>query len=231
MSKPFPTLIFFVFVLFGTVSQAQNTTNTTDLPAADLQGVNLQTERARIQQERQAALQTYRQAMKNCYQKIAVNACKMDAQQTKNAIDNDLKRQELLLNNYQRQQLGNKAVDRLEEKQSVEAQIDAEDKRIEFHNSYLDKLQENLDKNEAYLEKEEQIERNRESFQNKADELKERQRKQQEKAAASNKKRAEYQKKLDEADKHRQQVENDNANRTQPAPAPLPVPRPQDIPQ
>jgi chromosome segregation ATPase len=230
MKKPLPTLIFCLCAVFGATAQAQNSTPS-EVPLADVQGINLQAERARIQQERQASLQAYRLPMKNCYQKIAVNLCKMDAQQQKNTIDNDLKRQELLLNNYQRQQLGSKAIDRLEEKQSVEKQIDAEDKRIEYRNSQLDKWQENLDKNEAYLEKQEQIERNRESYQNKAQELKERQRKQQEKAVDANKKRADYQKKLDEADKHRQQVENDNASRNQPPPAPLPVPRPQDIPQ
>lgn len=199
-------------------------------PSAELQGVNLEAERARIRKERTQATENYRQAIRACYQKIAVNACKMDAQQIKNAIDNDLKRQELLLNNYQRQERGNKAILRLDDKQSLDAQTGAEDKRIEFHNSYLDKLQENLDKNEAYLEKQDEIERNRESYQRKMDEINERQRKQKEKAAEASKKRAEYQRKLDEADKHRQQLDNDNANSKQP-PAPLPVPRREDIPQ
>ena len=90
-------------------------------------------------------------------------------------------------------------------------------------------MQENLDKNDAYLEKQEQIERNRDEYQKKLDEINERQRKQKEKAAESAKKRAEYQQKLDEADKHRQQVESDNANRKQLQP--LPVPRREDIPQ
>ena len=198
-------------------------------PSTELQGVNLEVERARIKQVRNKAMADYRQAVRICYQKIAVNSCKMDAQQKKNEIDNDLRRQELLLNNYQRQDRGNKAVQRLDEKQSADVQTDAEDKRIEFHNGYLEKLQENLDKNDAYLEKQEQIERNRDEDQKKLDEINERQRKQKEKSAESAKKRAEYQQKLDEADKHRQQVESDNANRKQLQP--LPVPRREDIPQ
>ncbi len=198
-------------------------------PSTELQGINLEAERARIKDVRNKAMADYRQAIKACYQKIAVNSCKMDAQQKKNEIDNDLKRQELLLNNYQRQERGNKAIQRLDDKQSTESQIDAEDKRIEFHNGYLEKLQENLDKNDVYLEKQDQVERNRESYQKKLDEINERQRKQKDKAAESAKKRAEYQQKLDEADKHRQQVESDNTNRKQSQP--LPVPRREDIPQ
>lgn len=231
MNKLYRFLLGCVCTVFAVAALAQSVP-----PAAapdplppDLQGVNLNEERARIKQVREAALQAYRQAIKVCYQQIAVNACKMDAQQKKNTIDNDLRRQELLLNNYQRQQRADKAVQRLEDKQSADAQTDAEDKRIEFHNSHLDKLQENLDKNDAYLEKQEQVERNRENYQKKLDELNERQRKQQDKASEAQKKRAEYQRKLDEADKHRQQVDNDNANRK--PTAPLPVPRAEDIPQ
>lgn len=196
-----------------------------------LQGVNVEEERARIKKTRETSLEQYRKAIRACYQKIAVNSCKMDAQQKKIETDNDLRRQEILLNAYERQLRSDKAILRLEEKQSVENQIDKDDKSIEFHNTYLEKLQENLDKNEKHLQQAEQVEANREKYEKRLEEIKERQRKQQEKAIEVSKKRAEYQRKLDEAEKHRQQVENDNANRKQTADTPLPKPRPEDMPK
>ena len=202
------------------------------LPAEQsLQGVNVEEERARIKTARDASLKEYKDALKACYQQVVVSNCKMDAQQKKIEIDNDLRRQEILLNTYQRQQTTDKAMQRIEEKQSADKQTDAEEKRIEFHNSHLDKLQENLDKNEKHLQQQEEIEANREKFEKRMEEIKERQRRQQEKAAEVAKKRADYQRKLDEAEKHRQQVEGDSANRKQPPEPPLPKPRPEDMPK
>ena len=202
------------------------------LPAEQsMQGINVEEERARIKSARDAATQEYKDTLKACYQQIMVSNCKMDAQQKKIEIDNDLRRKEILLNAYQRQQVTDKALQRIEEKQSAEKQTDAEDKRIEFHNTYLDKLQENLDKNEKYLQQQEEIEANREKYEKRMAEIKERQRRQQEKAAEVAKKRADYQRKLDEAEKHRQQVEADSANRKQPPEPPLPTPRPEDMPK
>jgi len=100
------------------------------LPAEDtLQGVNVEEERARIKSAREAALEAYKKAVKDCYQQVVVSSCKMDAQQKKIEIDNDLRRQEVLLNNYQRQLRGEKALQRLDEKQSVDKQIEAEEFR------------------------------------------------------------------------------------------------------
>ena len=202
------------------------------LPAEDtLQGVNVEEDRARIKSARDAAQLDYKNAVQACYQKISVSSCKMDAQQKKIEIDNDLRRQEILLNAYQRQLRTDKALQRLEEKQTAEKQTEAEEKRIEFHNSHLDKLQENLEKNEKYLQQQEEIEANRGKYEKRMQEIKERQRKQQEKAAEIAKKRAEYQRKLDEVEKHRQQVESDSATRKQPPDPPWPKPRPEDIPK
>jgi len=201
------------------------------LPAEDtLQGVNVEEERARIKSAREAASEAYKKAVKDCYQQVVVSSCKMDAQQKKIEIDNDLRRQEVLLNNYQRQLRGEKALQRLDEKQSVDKQIEAEEKRIDYHNGHLEKLQENLDKNEKYLKQQEEIEANREKYEQRMQEIKERQRKQQDKAAAIEKKRAEYQRKLDEAEKHRQQVEADSATRKSSSDD-LPKPRPEDMPK
>ena len=216
----------------STASLAWQAVNTpVVLPAEDLlQGVNVEEERARIKTAREAALETYKKEVKNCYQQVVVSSCKMDAQQKKIEIDNDLRRQEVLLNNYQRQLRGDKALQRLDEKQSVDKQIEAEEKRIDYHNGHLEKLQENLDKNEKYLKQQEEIEANREKYEQRMQEIKERQRKQQDKAAAIEKKRAEYQRKLDEAEKHRQQVEAESATRKSSSDD-LPKPRPEDMPK
>jgi len=139
------TLILSVFCLgIAFPLQAWQAVNTpVVLPAEQsLQGVNVEEERARIKTARDASLKEYKDALKACYQQVVVSSCKMDAQQKKIEIDNDLRRQEILLNTYQRQQTTDKALQRIEEKQSADKQTDEEEKRIEFHNIYLDKLQE-----------------------------------------------------------------------------------------
>ena len=228
---------FFTLIIICWIGVAPSSAQTSLQDAANLdsennlQGVNVEDERARIKKTRESSLEEYRKTIRTCYQKIAVNNCKMDAQQKKIEIDNELRRQEILLNAYQRQLRTDRAIQRLDEKQSVENQIDKADKDIEFRNSHLEKLQENLEKNEKHLEKELEVEANREKYERRLEALKERQRKQQEKAAEISKKRAEYQRRLDEAEKHRQQIDSDNANRKQQAEAPLPTPRPEDIPK
>jgi hypothetical protein len=94
-----------------------------------LQGLDPEAERKRIRAERAAADAQYKAALKLCYQKFAVNGCKQDALDEKIKRDNDLRRQETILNNAVRKQRGDKALLRLEDKQSQEKQFLAQKRR------------------------------------------------------------------------------------------------------
>jgi hypothetical protein len=144
--------------------------------------------------------------------------------------DNDLRRQETILNNAVRKQRGDKALLRLEDKQSQERQLKDEEKRMEQRNVHLYKLQENLEKNEKHLDKQLDSEASREKYQQRLQELQERQRKHEEKAAQAAQKRAQVLRKQEEADKHRKNVEKEAAERNPNVQA-LPIPKPADIPQ
>lgn len=195
-----------------------------------LQGLDLDAERKRIRFERDLADTEYKTALKLCYQKFAVNSCKQDALDTKIKRDNDLRRQETILNNALRKQRGDKAQLRLEDRQSQEKQLKDEEQRMEQRNLHLDKLQENIEKNEKHLDKQLESEANREKYEQRLQELRERQRKHEEKAAQAAQKRAEQLRKQEEADKHRKNVEKNAAER-KPQVEDLPTPKPSDIPR
>ena len=194
-----------------------------------LQGLDLDKERQIIRERRQAADAEYKAALKLCYKKFAVNSCKQDALEKKIPVDNELRRQELILNNAARQQRGDKAFLRNEEKQSPEQQQQEQD-RLEKKNTFVDKLNENLDKNEKHLSKQQEIESNREKNQQRIDQVLERQRQHAEKAAQAEKKRADYQRKQDEAQKHKENAAKDSADQSKTA-KPLPMPKASEISQ
>ena len=211
---------YFLYLLLGCVLQlagnasAQSTAPLGATPAsADLlQGLDLEAERKRIRAERAAADAQYK------------------ALDEKIKRDNQLRSQETILNNALRKQRGDKALLRLEDKQSQEKQLRDEEDRMEQRNVHLDKLQENIEKNEKHLDKQLESEANQEKYQQRLQELQERRRKHEEKAAQSAQKRAELLRKQEEADKHRKNVEKEAAERN-PNVQDLPTPKPADIPR
>lgn len=220
----------FLLLASNALAQPASTVSGTQDDASLLQGLDLDAERKRIRSERDAADAEYKTALKLCFQKFAVNSCKQDALDEKIKRDNDLRRQEIILNNAVRKQRGDKALLRAEDKQSQEKQLKDEERRMEQRNVHLDKLQENIEKNEKAVDKALEIEENREKYQQRLKELEERQRKHEEKAAQAAQKRAEYLRKQEEADKHRSSVERDALER-KPNVEPLPTPKPSDIPR
>lgn len=223
-------LIFFALIFAATyVSAAAPEEAGQEAVATEkIQGLDMDKERQIIRDKRKAADAEYKAALKLCYKKFAVNSCKQDALDTKIAVDNELRNKEIVLNNAARQQRGDKAYLRNEEKQSLDKQLQQEQERLEKKNAYIDKLEENLDKNEKYLNKQQEIESNREKNQQRIDEVLERQRKHAEKAAQAEKKRADYQRKLDEAQKHKESVAKDAAEQSKTV-EPLPKPKASDI--
>jgi len=198
--------------------------------AEQVQGIDIEKERKIIREKRIAADDLYKASLKLCYKKFAVNSCKQDALDQKIAVDNELRSLELVINNAARQQRGDKALIRNEEKQSLDKQLQQDQERLDKKNDYIDKLNENLEKNENYLNKQLEIESNREKNQQRLEEVQERQRKHAEKAAEVERKRAEYQRKQQEAETHRKNLAKDVANQSN-TPRSLPKPKTTDITQ
>ena len=209
------------------------TPNEATLPNSDVeqvQGIDIEKERKTISDKRIAADAQYKAALKLCYKKFAVNSCKQDALDQKIAVDNEMRSLELVINNAARQQRGDKAFLRNEEKQSLDKQLQQEQERLYKKNAYIDKLNENLEKNEKHLNKQLEIESNRDKTQQRLEEVQERQRKQAEKAAQVEIKRAEYLRKQEEAEKHRKNLAKDAADHSNTS-RPLPKPKSSDLTQ
>ena len=202
----------------------------TPIEAEKVQGLDLVKERQVIREKRLAAETEYKAALKLCYKKFAVNSCKQDALDKKIKVDNELRSQELVLNNAVRQQRGDKAYLRTEDKQSLDKQLQMEEERLEKKNAYLDKLNENLEKNEKQLNKQQEIESNREKNQQRMDEVLERQRKYAEKAELAEKKRAEFQRKQEDAEKRKQDAAKNAKDHSKTAET-LPKPKASELPQ
>jgi len=188
----------------------------------------LRQERDRLSLERSQAGNTYTEALKRCYQEIAVNACKQRAQDIKNLTNNQIRRQEIQLNQREREKQSQDAQVRLKDKQSQETQDKEAERRGKTQQEHADALKRNLDKNNEYQDKQAQAEENLRQRQQHVEEVLKRQQSHADKAAASDKARADYQRKLQEAQAHREQILNDRAKRNADV-APLP-PSPAKLP-
>ena len=193
-------------------------------PAASVelvQGLDIQAERTQITKERRMSDEAYKATVKQCFQKIAVNACKEEAQQIKFQKENELRRRELVLNEAERKDHSAKALKSAQEKQNADKSSQDEERRRQAQEQHLDKLQNNLDKKEQRLQTEAQITANREARAKQQEEVMERQRAHDAKLKEAARNQEIHQRKLQDAQQHRAQVEKDRANRNK-AVEPLP---------
>ncbi len=187
------------------------------------QGIDLAAERERLKAERSDTEAQYNSAVRACYQMLNVNSCKDDAFKIRLQKNNTLRAQERVLNDQERKQRSAAALKNIEEKNSLEAQTEAAERRSRSAQQHLDKLESNLEKNEARLEKEAREAENLEKNAQREQALRERQQAHQEKAAAAKAEREKHLQKMQEAKEHREQVERNRVQRGTPGAAPLPV--------
>jgi colicin import membrane protein len=95
----------------------------------DARDASERAERDRITQERQRASAQHDTAKVNCYQKFQVNDCLSQARREHNAMQSDLKRQEISLNDLQRKRRGAEQLRKVEEKTSPERQEEIAQRR------------------------------------------------------------------------------------------------------
>jgi colicin import membrane protein len=86
-------------------------------------------ERARIAQARQQAGRDHEAARVQCYQRFAVTGCLLDIKASYNAQLADLRRQEIALNDVQRKRSGAQQLQRIEDKQSAQKQLELAERR------------------------------------------------------------------------------------------------------
>lgn len=182
-------------------------------PVELVQGLDIQAERSEIAKERKLSDDAFKATLKQCYQKIAVNACKEEAQQIKFQKENDLRRRELVLNEAERKDRSAKALKSAQEKQSTDKLSQDEERRRDAQEQHLEKVQNNLDKKEQRLQKEAEMAANREARAKQLEEVQERQRSHDAKLKEAARNQEVHQRKLQDAEQHRAQLEKDRANR------------------
>lgn len=193
------------------------------------QGIDVASERERIQTERSQMESEYSNSLRACYQKIHVNNCKDEAFKIRLQKTNVLRAQERVLNDQERKNRSAAALQSIEDKNSLESQTESAERRARSSQLHLDKLESNLEKNQERLNKEAREAENLEKNAQREKELIERQRAHSEKVEAAHIEREKYLQKLQSAQEHREQVERNRAQRGLPGAAPLPA-RPLDKP-
>ncbi len=187
------------------------------------QGLDVNAERERIKAERTQMEAEYSNALRACYQKLYVNNCKDEAFKIRLQKANALKAQERVLNDQERKQRSAAALQNIEQKNSLESQNEAAERRATSTQQHLDKIQSNLEKNQARLDKEAREAENAEKNAQRQKELSERQRAHQDKVKAAAAEREKHLQKLQAAQEHREQVERNRVQRGTPGADPLPV--------
>lgn len=187
------------------------------------QGMDVHAERERIKTERSQMETEYSNALRACYQKLHVNNCKDEAFKIRLQKSNALKAQERVLNDQERKQRSAAALQNIEDKNSLEAQTEAAERRAISTKQHLDKLENNLEKNQDRLDKEAREAENLEKNAQRQKELSERQRAHQDKVKAAAAEREKHLQKLQSAQQHREQVERNRLQRGTPGADPLPV--------
>lgn len=198
-------LFFFTLVSSGLVmAQADNLSVSAEA-----------SERARLAQERGKIESQYTAQETDCYKKFAVSSCIKQSKSERNAALADIKRQELALNDLERQK--------------KKAEIDLKMSKPAASNQSAAGVDDRyrLVKKPSFDEK-----RRAEEAKKRAQEANEKMRASQaeaiqraQKAKLANEQATKYQKKLSETAEHKAAAEQKRINSTQPKAAPLPVPK------
>lgn len=98
--------------LLAGVALAQETISTEDLALQ----TSRQQHRQQIAQERAHQQALYQAALTTCYQLFAVNDCLREARSQRRAVLDELRRQEIILNELDRQTQARKTMDRIGQK-------------------------------------------------------------------------------------------------------------------
>ncbi|MSQ56071.1 MAG: hypothetical protein EXR35_00705 [Limnohabitans sp.] len=123
-----PAIIAYLFLFAPLFSWAQTQTESTPLDSQIIKGIDVTQERKKLEQQKTAANDLLKTENKICYSKFAVNDCKVSAKQKNTAALNEIRRQEIILNDIERKKKAGGAIDRYEEKMSLEKALENEKK-------------------------------------------------------------------------------------------------------
>lgn len=112
-------------ILTGLILTLAQLAATAQTEAPSTQALDVGAERARIAREREASEEMYVASERVCYSRFAVSDCLSDARKVKRQTTDELRRQELVLNDLERQA---KAVEALKR---IEANIAAQQEQLE----------------------------------------------------------------------------------------------------
>ena len=112
-------------ILTGLILTLAQLAATAQTEAPSAHALDVGAERARIAREREASELVYAASERACYSRFAVSDCLSDARKVKRQTTDELRRQELVLNDLERQA---KAVEALKR---IEANIAAQQEQLE----------------------------------------------------------------------------------------------------
>ncbi|MDM0013631.1 hypothetical protein QTH87_14415 [Variovorax sp. J22P168] len=187
-------------------------------------GSDLDAERTRLSQERQAVEQRYDTERAACYKKFAVEGCLQESRQRRRMATDDIKRQEAAINDLVRKRRGAAALDRLDEKGANGRPQDTQQRRDESVKSQQEREQRAAEHAASRAQTAAEAAERQRQFDDKQRAHAEEQAKAAQRRAEAPAAREAYERKLANAEKQRQESEKRNAAKTKPRSAPLPPP-------
>jgi len=189
---------------------------------ATVGSVDFEAERARLTRERDEVENRFKSEQAACYKKFAVEGCLKEGRVRRRLANEDIKRQEAVLNDIERKRSGAAELDKLHEKKSESASTDANAKREESLKSQDDRERRAAEHATSRSQAEAEAAERQRQFKDKQQANAEHQAKQAERRADMAASRAEYEQKLRDAREHQEELERRNSARTKPRAAPLP---------
>lgn len=102
--------------------------------------LNSSAERARIEADRGRAQTNFEKDQASCYQRFAVNDCLREVKVRRRAVLEELRRQEIILNDADRRKQAAEQIRRADEKSSAQALQDEADKRAAARQEHEERL-------------------------------------------------------------------------------------------
>ncbi len=185
---------------------------------------NFEAERARLAQERKDVDARYATEQAACYKKFAVEDCLQESRRRRRTDTDNIKRQEAVMNDFERKRRAAAQLDKLEQKKADQRAQESEAKRQEALKSQQDRDQRAADHAASRAQTASQAAERQKQFDDKQRAHAEEQAKAAQRRAEAPAARSDYEEKQKKAQEHRADLDRRNAAKTKPRSAPLPTP-------
>ncbi|MFT4268016.1 MAG: hypothetical protein QM586_12480 [Xenophilus sp.] len=216
MKLPRAVLLFLPFLLGAALAAAQ-------APGDAGAGQDFQAERERIGAERRAIEERFQQQQAACYQRFAVNDCLAGARSTRRAANDDLKRQEAVINDIERKRRSAEQLRQIDERQANPRPQDRPEEQEKARQAQQAREQQAASRASSRASMAADEEKKRQAFADKQHRFSESRARAARKRAQEPTERRQFEAKQRSVQERRAALERKNAQRTKPPAAPLPA--------